>query len=97
MKSRQAKAELGIAPQSNTTPTVTLVKTIVQSIARVMNLINSLAAISVYVGGCNCMLLVPMKTKHSHFCFYSGVGSVAAVAAIAATLFWPKKKKINRC
>ena len=70
-----------------------MVKTIVQSIARVMNLINSLAAISVYVGGCNCMLLVPMKTKHSHFCFYSGVGSVAAVAAIAATLFWPEKKK----
>jgi len=29
LKSKQAKAELSIAPQSNTTPTVTLVKTIV--------------------------------------------------------------------
>ena len=30
---------------------------------------------------------------------YSGVVSVAAIAAMAATLFWPKKKKekINRC
>jgi len=55
LKSRQAKAELSIAPQSNTTPTVTLVKTIESIIARVMNLINSLSAISVYVvGGCDC-------------------------------------------
>jgi len=42
-------------PQSNTTPTVTLVKTIVYIIAWVMNLINSLSAISVYVGGCEFM------------------------------------------
>ena len=28
---------------------------------------------------------------------YSGVGSVAAVAAMAATLFWPKKIIINNC
>ena len=53
LKSRQAKAELSIAPQSNTTPTVILVKTIVQIIIWVMNLINSLSAISVYVGGCD--------------------------------------------
>ena len=54
LKSRQAKAELSIAPQSNTPPTVTLVKTIVYIIAWVMNLINSLSAISVLVvGGCD--------------------------------------------
>jgi len=52
LKSRQAKAELSIAPQSNITPTVMLVKNVLQSIAWVMNLINSLAAISVCVGGC---------------------------------------------
>ena len=54
LKTRQAKAELSIAPQSNTAPTVALVKTIVQLIAWVVNLINSLSAISVYVvGGCD--------------------------------------------
>jgi len=50
------RSELSIVPQSNTTPTVSLVKTIVQIIAWVMNHINSLSAIS---GGCDCMSLEP--------------------------------------
>jgi len=58
LKSGQAKAKLSIAPQSNTTPTVTLAKAILLIIPWVMNHINSLSAISLYVGGCECMPLV---------------------------------------
>jgi len=47
LKRRQAKAELGVAAQSNTTLTVNLVKTIMQIIAWVINLINGLFAIGV--------------------------------------------------
>ena len=69
---RQAKVEMSTDLLSKLTLTVSPVDTMVRQIVEVMNIIGSLFAIILYVRGCDCMSLVPLKpTVANQLNFYT--------------------------
>ena len=67
-RDRQAKAELSTEPLSNLTLTVSPTNTMIRRIVSVMKIISSLFAIIWYVGGCDCLPLVPVKPIVANLC-----------------------------
>ena len=60
-KKKESGTELNTEPLSNITLTMSPIDTMIRRIVLVMNIISSLFAIILYVGGCDCMPLVPVR------------------------------------